>query len=208
MRSEQRLLEMAAALVIACALFNVHVYAGENKWGQYVGVIVAKFLDDGRNMRIEQPFKYIDPHALEWDVPVGTVTDGASVPRFFWVMFAPFTGKYRAAAIVHDRFCQIRSRGWRQTSIKYLTKEGGRVFRTFRSAFRIAGMTRLEPMLPWRLPVADRIASARIGSRVLVRSAGDPTQSPDHGWPPCFFRRTSTSQKVWPVDLRIASFPV
>jgi endonuclease G, mitochondrial len=111
----QRIFEVLAALVVGYGMFSVHVYADENNWGRYEGVIVAKFLDDGRNMQIEKPFKYIDPHALDWDVPAGTVTDGASVPRFFWVLFAPFTGKYRAAAVVHDRFCQTKSRGWRQT---------------------------------------------------------------------------------------------
>jgi endonuclease G, mitochondrial len=111
----QRILEALAALILLFGLFGIRVHAVEINWGRYEGVIVAKFLDDGRNLRIEQPFKYVDARAVDWDVPAGTITDGASVPRFFWVMFAPFAGKYRAAAVVHDRFCQTRSRGWRQT---------------------------------------------------------------------------------------------
>jgi hypothetical protein len=111
----RRITEVMVVLLIGYSLFSAYVFAAENHWGRYEGVIVAKFLDDGRNMRIETSFKYIDPRELDWDVPAGTITDGASVPRFFWIMLAPFSGKYRDAAVVHDRFCQTRSRGWRQT---------------------------------------------------------------------------------------------
>jgi len=35
--------------------------------------------------------------------PKGTVTDGASIPRFFWRLIGPpMTGRYRKAAIIHD----------------------------------------------------------------------------------------------------------
>lgn len=37
-------------------------------------------------------------------VPVGYVTDFASVPRLFWVMFPP-DGKYTKAAVIHDYLC-------------------------------------------------------------------------------------------------------
>jgi len=35
--------------------------------------------------------------------PQGMITDGASIPRYFWrVIGSPFTGKYRRAAVFHD----------------------------------------------------------------------------------------------------------
>ncbi|HXF52661.1 MAG TPA: DUF1353 domain-containing protein, partial [Hyphomicrobiaceae bacterium] len=37
------------------------------------------------------------------------------VPQFFWVLYPPFTGKYRAAAVIHDYYCQTKSRGWKET---------------------------------------------------------------------------------------------
>lgn len=37
-------------------------------------------------------------------VPKGFLTDGASVPRFFWSIFPPW-GVYGQAAIVHDYLC-------------------------------------------------------------------------------------------------------
>lgn len=36
-------------------------------------------------------------------VPKGFITDGASIPRLFWVIIgSPFTGRYSRAALVHD----------------------------------------------------------------------------------------------------------
>ena len=103
---------LLAALIAVSAIFGPALGAN---WGSFSGDIVAIFLSDGRNMRIEQPFTYVDPRGRSWDVPAGVVTDGASVPRFFWVAFPPFTGQYRSAAVVHDYYCQSRSRSWRET---------------------------------------------------------------------------------------------
>jgi hypothetical protein len=111
----QRLLNALTPLLIAFGLSTVCGYADEYNWGRFEGKIVARFLDDGRHMRIKEAFKYIDRHEVSWDVPAGMVTDGTSVPRFFWTIFAPFSGKYRAAAVVHDRYCVIKSRGWQRT---------------------------------------------------------------------------------------------
>ncbi len=53
---------------------------------------------------VVDPFSYRPPSEV-WEavitVPVGTETDLASVPRFFWRIFPPF-GKYSQAAIIHD----------------------------------------------------------------------------------------------------------
>lgn len=36
-------------------------------------------------------------------VPVGFVTDGASIPKIFWsIIGSPFTGKYKKPALIHD----------------------------------------------------------------------------------------------------------
>jgi hypothetical protein len=83
--------------------------------GRFKGEVVAKFLHDGRNMQLEKPFGYVDPRGRTWDVPAGTVTDGASIPRVLWVSYPPFTGQYRAAAVIHDYYCQTKTRSWRDT---------------------------------------------------------------------------------------------
>jgi len=45
-------------------------------------------------MELIDSFSYTDPKGQKWDVPAGTKTDGASIPRFLWVSYPPFTGKY------------------------------------------------------------------------------------------------------------------
>lgn len=59
---------------------------------------------DGRNWKIAAPFDYAvgAPNgATIVHVPVGFVTDFASIPRLFWNILPP-TGWYGAAAVVHD----------------------------------------------------------------------------------------------------------
>jgi hypothetical protein len=53
-----------------------------------------------RVFRIERFFRYISSFGII-EVPAGTETDGASVPRAFWSIFDPF-GEYFAAAVIHD----------------------------------------------------------------------------------------------------------
>ncbi len=56
-----------------------------------------------RDMRVLEPFWYLDPAGRRWDVPIGTVINGASIPRTLWSSVgSPYTGPYRRAAVVHD----------------------------------------------------------------------------------------------------------
>ena len=65
-------------------------------------------------MQLQEPFAYIDPAAMRWDVPSGATVDGASIPRALWTLIGgPFEGKYRDASVVHDWFCDIRTQPWR-----------------------------------------------------------------------------------------------
>jgi hypothetical protein len=83
--------------------------------GQYDGRAVVELLEDGRRVRLVNPFAYIDPGSKRWDVPDGAIVDGASIPRTLWTLIGgPFEGKYRNASIVHDWFCDRRTRPWKQ----------------------------------------------------------------------------------------------
>lgn len=57
--------------------------------------------------RIDRPFKYYidEPNGKLIYVHEGFVTDFASVPRIFWVLFPPATGNYVQAAVLHDYLC-------------------------------------------------------------------------------------------------------
>jgi hypothetical protein len=42
--------------------------------------------------------RYTDPKDEVWVAPAGSVTDGASIPRYLWsLMGGPFEGQYRNA---------------------------------------------------------------------------------------------------------------
>ena len=103
---------MGAAILFIAA--NVGGYAQSNS-GDFRGEIVAKWLPDGRNLSLIQPFGYTDARGQAWDVPAGSETDGASIPKVFWLTHPPFTGKYRAAADIHDYYCRTQTRCWQET---------------------------------------------------------------------------------------------
>jgi hypothetical protein len=51
--------------------------------------------------RLTLPFTYLSTEHGPITVPVGFMTDGASVPRIFWNVLSPF-GDYFSAAVIHD----------------------------------------------------------------------------------------------------------
>ncbi len=80
--------------------------AGSEPNGQFVGRLVLEALPDGRNLRLLEPFEYVDPHGHSWKVPAGTEVDGASIPSPLWSFVGgPFSGKYRSASVIHDHYC-------------------------------------------------------------------------------------------------------
>jgi hypothetical protein len=97
--------------------------------GRFKGEAVTTMLTDGRTLKLVKTFGYVDPKGREWNVPAGAETDGASVPRILWLTHPPFTGKYRLASIIHDYYCQVRSRKWQDTH------------RVFYDAMRTAGVS-------------------------------------------------------------------
>jgi len=91
----------------------MHVSA-ESHHGHFKGELLVQFLENETNVVVKSPITYIDPDGDEWPVPVEFKTDGASVPRFAWVAFPPFAGRYIRAAVVHDYYCFTRDRPWRE----------------------------------------------------------------------------------------------
>ena len=67
------------------------------------GPLRTEWLADGRLMRVLDRVTYTDAAGRVWPVPVGFVTDGASIPQALWsAVGSPFTGEYRIAAVLHD----------------------------------------------------------------------------------------------------------
>jgi Protein of unknown function (DUF1353) len=112
--SNQSLIGLALkAGIILMMTLRAHSETCEPK---YDGTPTVRFSADGRTMILTQPYAFIGPNCRRWNAPTGTETDGASIPKIFWsVIGGPFEGRYRNAAIIHDRYCDTRTRKWQDT---------------------------------------------------------------------------------------------
>jgi uncharacterized protein DUF1353 len=103
------------------------------KWGYYNGEPVTKWNPDGRTMTLLTELRYTDPHGEVWVAPIGSVVDGASLPRYLWsVMGGPFEGKYRNASVLHDVAYERHNRPWWDCD------------RMFYNAMRCSGVSAVE----------------------------------------------------------------
>ncbi|MEM8750032.1 MAG: DUF1353 domain-containing protein [Pseudomonadota bacterium] len=101
----------AASIAVICPALA----ASNSALGKYNGRIVAEWLDDHRKMRLLEPFEFIAPDLKRWPVPELTIVDGASIPQVFWSLIGgPFEGAYRSASVIHDFYCQTRTRKYEE----------------------------------------------------------------------------------------------
>ena len=71
----------------------------------------ASFNGNGRDIKLLEDFAYRDRRKAIWLAPKGYVSNGASIPSFLWsIVGAPFEGKYRNAAIIHDAACDAKEK--------------------------------------------------------------------------------------------------
>ena len=89
------------------------IVPGATKWGYYDGEPVTKWNPDGRTMTLLTELRYTDPKGNVWVAPIGSLVDGASIPRYLWsVMGGPFEGRYRNASVLHDVAYGDKKRPW------------------------------------------------------------------------------------------------
>lgn len=78
---------------------------------RYQGSVTAKWLRDGRDMELAEPFEFISKDCRRWPVPKGTKINGASIPQIFWSLIGgPYERQYRDASVIHDFYCVSRTR--------------------------------------------------------------------------------------------------
>jgi hypothetical protein len=71
----------------------------------------VKLLKSGRNVRLMERYEFVDQIGRAWPVPSETISDGASIPQIFWsIIGGPFEGPYRGPSIIHDYYCEKRTR--------------------------------------------------------------------------------------------------
>ena len=140
------------------------------EFGSYEGTPLTEWLSDGRHMQLKRPFAYIGA-GERWPVPIEAIVDGASIPRPFWsVIGGPFEGQYRDASIVHDYYCDMKTRAWRATH------------RMFHDAMRCSGVgvTKAKIMFyavyrfgpRWTLPSLESLGLESSGLESLELPAG------------------------------------
>lgn len=101
----------------------------DESFGTFIGRLLLEALDDGRKMRLVEEYRFRDAAGRDWTAPANAIVDGASIPRALWTLIGgPFEGKYRNASVIHDWYCDTRSRPWRD------------VHRVFHDAMRAAGV--------------------------------------------------------------------
>lgn len=102
------------------------------QYGAFSGPIITKWLEHtgpDRNMLIVDPITFQDKDGTKWHVPKDAIIDGASIPRVFWTFFGPpFVGDYRRASVIHDYFCDTKSKPWEKVHrMFYLAARAGGV---------------------------------------------------------------------------------
>ncbi len=130
-------------------------------YGEFVGHVDARWLDDNRYMRLLADFEYVDRHGERWHVPAGWQINGASIPRRLWHLIgSPFVGSYRKASVIHDVYCDLR------------VEDSSPTHRMFFEACRAGGTSPLRATIMW---LAVRIFGPQFRK-------GDPAANHRLGW--------------------------
>jgi hypothetical protein len=73
--------------------------------------VVTEWNHNGRGMTLRSNLWFGCSKGMQWKAMTGDKIDGASIPRFLWrVVGSPYCGKYRIASIIHDVYCDNKTR--------------------------------------------------------------------------------------------------
>jgi hypothetical protein len=94
----------------------------QSQYGSFPYPLDLRMSGNGRDAMLLAKFVYIDGQSKSWEVPTGTVVDGASIPRPLWsIAGSPWTGKYREASVVHDYLCEKKNTAWKTAHQTFYT---------------------------------------------------------------------------------------
>jgi hypothetical protein len=152
------------------------IVPGATKWGFYNGEPVTKWNPDGRTMTLLTELRYTDPKGNVWVAPIGSLVDGASIPRYLWsFMGGPFEGKYRNASVLHDVAYGDKKRPWQDCD------------RMFYYAMRCSGVSAVEAKTMfyalyrfghhWKFPI-KRAKPVKFDGQFVARAEAIPRAIP------------------------------
>jgi Protein of unknown function (DUF1353) len=152
------------------------IVPGATTWGFYNGEPVTKWNPDGRTMTLLTELRYTDPKGNAWVAPIGSVVDGASIPRYLWsIMGGPFEGRYRNASVLHDVAYGDKKRPWQDCD------------RMFYYAMRCSGVSAVEAKTMfyalykfghhWKFPI-KRAKPVKFDGQLVARAEPIPRAIP------------------------------
>lgn len=79
---------------------------------QFSGPVDVRWLtEDKRKMMLLESVSFLDKNDVVWTAYQYDTIDGASIPEFLWDdVGSPYVGFYRRASVIHDVYCQRKSR--------------------------------------------------------------------------------------------------
>jgi hypothetical protein len=129
--------------------------------GEFIGTPAVELLEDGRLIKLLNDFSFKDNTETLWSAPKNAIVDGASIPRALWAITGgPLEGKYRNASILHDWFCDVRSRDWRA------------VHRMFHEAMLVSGVDNIKARIMY---LAVYYGGPRWSDQAIANANLDPS---------------------------------
>lgn len=101
--------------------------------------------DVGRVAITLTPLYYNSGEGWDLTIPVGTMSDGITIPRFLWWFLPPWGDKATVAGILHDLLCDIQRT---DNKIKTCETRAG-CDRQARRAFIACGVPKFNAWLVW-----------------------------------------------------------
>ncbi len=79
---------------------------------QFSGPVDVRWLEeDERKMILLESVSFLDKYEKVWTAYQYDTIDGASIPEVLWEeVGSPYIGFYRRASVIHDVYCQRKSR--------------------------------------------------------------------------------------------------
>jgi len=107
------------SILVAILVFGASVEArADSAWSRFEGDVRGVWVEaePRPKFRLTDDFVYHDPKNVVWTAPDGAIVDGASIPRLFWTAIGnPFGGKYWKASVIHDHYCDVKTRSDKET---------------------------------------------------------------------------------------------
>jgi len=85
--------------------------------GQFSGPVDVRWLTQHpRDMMLLESVSFLDSAEHVWTAYQYDTIDGASIPESLWEEIgSPYIGFYRRPSVIHDVYCQRKSRPWQDT---------------------------------------------------------------------------------------------